>query len=147
MSAKSQIGRKPNVSFRCEECDALVVKYIRPSHPRERFCSRHCSMVAAMRDPQRAASVRLVGEANAMWQGDAVSVEGGRKRARRMYKAGPCTKCGDPKSERHHINGDTANNTPENVELLCRKCHMTEDGRLEASRERMRPLAAKRWAR
>jgi 5-methylcytosine-specific restriction endonuclease McrA len=44
---------------------------------------------------------------------------------------GPCVSCGAERSERHHIDGDTRNNTPENVISMCRKCHMREDGRLE----------------
>ncbi len=70
------------------------------------------------------------GENHYRWQGDQISQPGGRSRAERMYpNPGPCVVCGN-KGERHHIDGNTANNLPENVRILCRHCHMEEDGRL-----------------
>ena len=67
------------------------------------------------------------------WQGDLVSERGGRNRALRLYpKIPPCERCGNEKSERHHRDGNTANNAPDNIAPLCRKCHMEVDGRLEA---------------
>lgn len=66
------------------------------------------------------------------WLGDAVSVKGGRTRALRAYKnIGPCVRCGSGKSERHHKDGNTANNASSNIEALCRRCHMEADGRME----------------
>lgn len=66
------------------------------------------------------------------WKGNAVSVKGGRTRAYRMYKdIPPCVLCGSYRSERHHIDGNTANNSSENVIFVCRKCHMKNDGRME----------------
>jgi hypothetical protein len=70
------------------------------------------------------------------WKGDAVSVKGGRTRALRSYRdIGPCSTCGALRAERHHRDGNTANNDAENIAVLCRKCHMAEDGRLEAVRK------------
>lgn len=76
------------------------------------------------------------GEAHYAWQGDAVSEKGGRKRALRLFpEIGHCIKCSAEKAERHHKDGNTANNTPGNIEALCRRCHMEADGRLaEVSR-------------
>lgn len=66
------------------------------------------------------------------WQGDAVSERGGRSRALRLYpEQAPCERCGAERSERHHIDANTANNSPSNIARLCRKCHMETDGRLE----------------
>lgn len=57
-----------------------------------------------------------------------------------------CEYCGDrTASDRHHVDGDPGNNTPENLQFLCRRCHMVLDGRLtvllshNATRERMQP--------
>ena len=48
-----------------------------------------------------------------------------------MYPViGPCVVCGNPKAERHHWDGNTLNNDPENIVILCRRCHMQTDGRL-----------------
>jgi len=70
------------------------------------------------------------GDKHPQWTGDAVSEKAGRKRALKLYPViGPC-RCGADKAERHHKDGDTANNVPSNIEPLCRRCHMEEDGRL-----------------
>lgn len=70
------------------------------------------------------------------WRGDNVSEKGGRKRALRLYPdIGPCSKCGAAKAERHHRDDNTANNDPSNIAILCRRCHMDEDGRLEIARK------------
>lgn len=76
------------------------------------------------------------GEAHYAWLGDAVSSKGGRTRAIRAFPSiGPCRSCGAAKTERHHIDGNTANNAEANIATLCRRCHMTIDGRLEQCRE------------
>lgn len=74
------------------------------------------------------------------WIGESVSVKGGRTRAERLYPViGPCTICGKKKSERHHRDGNTDNNSPMNIVILCRRCHMAEDGRLENFRQVNKP--------
>ena len=71
------------------------------------------------------------GQQHHAWKGNNVSEKGGRTRALRLYKEiGACSICGNKKAERHHIDDDTANNNPENIEITCRKCHMALDGRL-----------------
>lgn len=66
------------------------------------------------------------------WKGDSIKDRSGRTRALRLYpKIGPCTICGNKKSERHHRDGNTANNSAFNIVILCRRCHMAEDGRLQ----------------
>lgn len=76
-----------------------------------------------------------LGEKHHAWVGERVSARGGRTRALRMYpEIGPCVRCGSARSERHHRDGNTANNSEANVIPLCRKCHMAEDGRLEQVR-------------
>lgn len=58
------------------------------------------------------------------WKGDGIAVRSGRTRALRMYpKIGPCQNCGDPRSERHHLDGNTTNNAISNIVPLCKKCH------------------------
>lgn len=55
----------------------------------------------------------------------------GRKRALKLYpNIGPCDRCNNPRAERHHRDGNTHNNTPDNIQALCRRCHMEADGRL-----------------
>ena len=81
------------------------------------------------------------GEAHHSWLADAVSTRGGRTRALRLYpRVGPCVQCGAAKAERHHADGDTGNNSPDNVVVLCRRCHMAADRRLPQCREAMRQI-------
>jgi hypothetical protein len=75
------------------------------------------------------------GDLHARWSGDGITVKGGRARALRMYPVlKPCESCGSKKSERHHIDNNTANNDRRNIRFLCRRCHMDEDGRLQILR-------------
>lgn len=70
---------------------------------------------------------------NLLWKyqgvGDKVGKGGGRQRARKMYRLGPCIRCKKPATDRHHKDDNTANNHPSNIEILCRRCHMAVDGR------------------
>lgn len=55
----------------------------------------------------------------------------GRYLARKtMPVLGKCDLCDNSACDRHHKDGDPTNNTIENIQALCRKCHMQEDGRL-----------------
>lgn len=85
--------------------------------------------------PEHVAKRTRSGEEHYAWQGDAVSEKGGRKRALRAFPAiGPCA-CGEPKAERHHKDGNTANNDPSNIDILCRRCHMEADGRMTKAKQ------------
>ena len=74
------------------------------------------------------------GEAHYAWKGDAANPKTKRKRAYKLYAMGPCVVCGAPGRDRHHKDEDTGNNTPDNIAILCRRCHMKIDGRLDALR-------------
>lgn len=78
------------------------------------------------------------GERHPAWKGDAATTTTKRERAQRRYQLGQCERCLKPATDRHHRDGDTGNNAPSNVELLCRRCHMIVDGRLSALRNRPR---------
>ena len=140
----------PNYFFSCEECARDCSSYVPPSGKRPRFCSKSCASIVTNRNPLTRAAMLRTGANHYRWKGDAVSVRGGRSRAKRAFPAiGPCSACGRTKSERHHIDGDTANNKPENIAVLCRRCHMKEDGRLGLASEQMRRIqpvgVAHRW--
>ena len=82
--------------------------------------------------PEHVAKRQRYGAQHHSWKGPSVRVESGRMRAVRMYPhVGPCVECGKEKAERHHIDGNTTNNDPSNIAILCRRCHMKSDGRLE----------------
>jgi hypothetical protein len=67
---------------------------------------------------------------NPMWKGNGITEESGRQRARFRYQLCECVLCGEPAIDRHHRDGNTANNDPPNVQILCRHCHMIVDGRM-----------------
>lgn len=75
------------------------------------------------------------GEGNPGWKGDAARDTTKRKRAHRRYALGPCEHCGVQATDRHHKDGNTGNNERSNIAILCRRCHMLEDGRLENLRQ------------
>lgn len=51
----------------------------------------------------------------------------GGNQARRMYAATECATCGSKTTlQRHHKDRNRENNTPENIEILCRECHKNE---------------------
>jgi len=63
-------------------------------------------------------------EGHPMWKGGDASRNQGHIRAQSLYpELLPCDECGLPNTERHHIDGDTLNNTTENVVFLCRPHH------------------------
>ncbi len=98
----------------------------------------------------RIASARR-GADNHNWTGDKVTDQAGRKRAWVMYpNIGPCANCGRKRSERHHIDGNTANNDPSNIAIVCRRCHLAIDGRTDDSIYRLNLIATERrgmtWA-
>ena len=76
--------------------------------------------------------IRKKGRDSSSWKGDDATVGAGRMRARKLYpNPKPCEYCNNPKAERHHKDGNTLNNKPDNVVWRCRRCHMIEDGRMK----------------
>lgn len=73
-----------------------------------------------------------LGEKNPNWKGENACSQSGRLRAENWFpNPKPCEICNSQKSERHHKDGNTLNNDPGNIQWLCRKHHMVEDGRME----------------
>jgi hypothetical protein len=74
---------------------------------------------------------RLTGPKNHLWKGDAIL--DGHDRCRALYPAplGRCEAdgCDREAVDRHHKDGDSKNNDRQNVEFLCRGCHLKADGR------------------
>lgn len=66
---------------------------------------------------------KLLREKNPNWKGDRITQHSGRDRARSWY---PCPKG----MERHHIDGNPLNNSPENVMIVTPKEHMELHNRL-----------------
>ena len=50
-----------------------------------------------------------------------------RRRARQMVPPGPCERCGTMNAlDVHHKDHDWTNNAPENLERICRSCHIRD---------------------
>ena len=64
------------------------------------------------------------------WKGNDALPQTKRARAQRRYSLGPCEICGMAGRDRHHKDGDEGNNIPNNIAILCRRCHMSVDGRI-----------------
>lgn len=69
-------------------------------------------------------------DAHYAWKGDEAQPETKRQRLRRRTILHDCERCGAPATDRHHKDGDTGHNDADNIEQLCRRCHMLLDGRL-----------------
>lgn len=106
----------PRTCIECGEVFLLSIGESKRTGKRyHRFCSRRCSKRGA---------------ANPKWKGDAASKTAGNYRARNRYAATKCQRCGAPRAELHHKDENTLNNSPDNIQILCRRCHMQLDGRL-----------------
>lgn len=126
----------------CEHCGKELTKRVSPSGAIEntthfrwrRFCNVQCSNVGAKRRS-------LKGPDNPGWKGDDASKIAKRRRAERLYPLSDCEHCGKPGVDRHHKDGNTGNNVPGNISILCRLCHMLEDGRLDRLHQSRRSTA------
>lgn len=78
---------------------------------RRDFCSRRCSRM---------------GEFNPAWKGDDATAASARVRAHRLYEVNGLCKCGKLAEHRHHINENTYDNSPTNIEMICASCHGKE---------------------
>lgn len=82
------------------------------------------------------------GDRHAAWKGDAAGDSAKRMRNRSDYpslEGVACERClKSPAVDRHHRDEDPGNNAPANILLLCRRCHMEVDRRLDVLRANVR---------
>jgi hypothetical protein len=69
-------------------------------------------------------------ENHPLWRGVNASQNNKRKRARTRWELTLCEKCGSPATDRHHKTGNLDDCSKNEIQILCRKCHMEIDGRL-----------------
>ncbi len=80
-----------------------------------------------------------LGPDNPQWKGDEATPGTGNKRCRQTFSLGQCVLCDNSAVDRHHIDGNSLNNEPSNVMILCRHHHMKIDGRLKQLPQYPRP--------
>lgn len=130
MSIVGQVVSGTRVPCVCDHCGASFS--VQAAQVRLRGGGKYCSK------PCRWAGTgeRRRGALHHNWKGDDVSPMAARARARTRYVAERCERCDATEHiERHHKNGNTHDNSPENIAILCRRCHMHEDGRLYRFRD------------
>ena len=78
------------------------------------------------------------GKNHVLWKGDAALDHSKRNRAQQKFTLGECVSCGNAATDRHHKDGDPGNNDSSNIQILCRRCHMNVDGRLDKLKKLIR---------
>jgi hypothetical protein len=122
----------------CREC--YLTKIINEGFQTSRYSGAwryHCADCSSPVSPGASLCAQCVknhksGPLNGRW-GTFTSTdpEQGRRRARRRKPLGQCERCATAKAtDVHHVDDDPLNNEPGNLLALCRRCHMTLDGRL-----------------
>jgi hypothetical protein len=115
-----QANIKPTPENYCRNCGAKLERKRLPSgrletlfhFTRRQFCDRSCM---AKDFSSRKPPDRKVG-----WMAS-------HRIARQNCPPGSCARCGRPDaSDVHHKDGDWQNNTPANLERICRGCHVHE---------------------
>lgn len=134
------MGRSMRI-LRCETCGVEFKRWEAWAKKTKRhFCSRECSAEFHRGKPGKKQteemkarlSAQRWGANNPMWKGNDAGIASARERAQRRFPdMGICQRCGAAALDRHHKDGNVHNNKHENIEFLCRRCHMKVDGRLD----------------
>lgn len=74
-------------------------------------------------------------ETNPCWKGSEATDNTKRQRVVRRFELKDCEICGSSGIDRHHKDNNLNNFKPENIIIVCRRCCMKLDGRLEKFRE------------
>jgi 5-methylcytosine-specific restriction endonuclease McrA len=98
--------------------------------------------------PEHSAKLVRLGPDNPSWKGDAVSDQGGRGRAEKLFPIRACERCGKDsgRRHRHHRDGNMRNNLASNIEIICPRCHILEHDGI-ARLQRARAAKGPEWAR
>lgn len=111
--------RKPTPLKHCEHCGKQLERKRLPNGDleclvhfnRRKYCDKTCMAAAFDAKPVKE---------NPGWMT-------AHHHARKLVAPGPCAKCGKPDaSDVHHKDDDWQNNSPENLERICRSCHIKE---------------------
>ena len=106
---------KPTPLRYCEYCGKKLERKRLPNgdleylfhFTRRKFCNQRCMGLAFDARPSKSSD----------WSTT-------HRHARKLVPKGPCAICGAEKArDVHHLDGDHTNNSPENLQRICRSCH------------------------
>jgi len=122
--------QRPEVAQLAGVSDACIGKWLHHfdlQKPREQYSNRQPGHgLPGMHGEAGEAQIskRMRGSGNHRWKGDEASAQAGRMRAYRLHpELGTCDCCERPATSRHHVNGDTLDNSATNILPLCDGCH------------------------
>ena len=123
----------------CPACGRWFRTGMQHLTPGRIYCSHACRVSRVPRGYTWPGVLR--GSRHPAWKGDAARPETkrGRYENRSLPPGTICQRCDKPAIDRHHKDGNTGNNDAGNIAFLCRRCHMSEDGRLERMRNNKPP--------
>ncbi|CAO4179086.1 HNH endonuclease signature motif containing protein [Methylorubrum populi] len=110
--------RKPDPIKHCEHCGKQLARKRLPSGAlesllhfgRRKFCDQDCMAKAFDARPTTGTAWATT-----------------HHHSRKLVVPGPCERCGKPDaSDVHHRDGNHLNGSPENLERICRSCHIRE---------------------
>lgn len=132
----------PRYTIARGECDTYVVRMKKCDNPicetlvgdRARRCPI-CQNYLRRTGRDRTRIIRhpkggRAGPLHHRWKGADATKGTQRERVQTRVPLHRCERCGARAIDRHHVDGDTGNNSLGNVVCLCRRCHMIEDGRM-----------------
>lgn len=120
-----------NQRRRCRACGKWFTRK-KCNRSTQKFCGHPCRISVCLRTKY--------GSDHPNWKGDLAKNDAKRTRAQRRYQLTDCERCGKRGTERHHKDENPGNNEPSNIQILCRRCHMTIDGRLEKLMSIVHPI-------
>ena len=105
------------VTLTCNGCQREFAAKPHKARKGQRFCSNACRRSVCV-------PPKVVGNQHA-FKGDAAGAMAKRMRAQKLFSLGTaCERCSGRAEVRHHKDENPGNNAPENIERLCRPCHI-----------------------
>jgi len=122
---RKEVARLANIS---DACMGKWISRLGLQKPKSKYPNRQSGHgVSGMFSPDaiEKMSAAKQGEKNPAWKGEAASISAGRYRAQHMFELPTsCECCGfEGRIVRHHVDGDTHNNSADNIMFLCECCH------------------------
>ena len=135
------------IELKCDQCGKKLFK-IPAKVAEHNFCNRQCfgqykkthyhmseevkqkisNSLLGKKHPEVSKLLKgKIGPDSRKWKKSGIKGQTGRHRAQRYFPIQPCEVCGVSNElkriHRHHVDGNTENNLPENIRFLCTKHH------------------------